>query len=53
MTKLEALIAFNEVDDMPEDDKIMRRQAWADYTDMLYKDGAITEHQNNNWNNPF
>jgi len=34
--------------DMP-----MRRQAWNDYCDMLYKDGQITNKQRMNWDQPL
>ena len=34
-------------------DSIARRMAWGDFTDMLCKDGQITQSQYNNWSNPF
>lgn len=34
-------------------DRVARREAWANYTDSLYKDGEITERQYNTWSNPF
>jgi hypothetical protein len=33
-------------------DKPARRTAWNDFTDMLCKDGQITDHQYNNWSHP-
>ena len=33
-------------------DKPARRQAWNDFTDMLCKDGQITENQYMNWRQP-
>lgn len=33
--------------DMP-----MRREAWNNFCDMLYKDGQITENQYMNWDQP-
>ena len=29
-----------------------RREAWNDYTDMLCKDGQITDHQYDTWTQP-
>lgn len=34
-------------------DKVAIRTAWNDYTDMLCKDGIITQRQYNTWGNPF
>jgi hypothetical protein len=34
-------------------DTIAKREAWNDFTDMLCKEGDITENQYNNWTNPF
>jgi len=36
-----------------EVDWIARRQGWNDWTDMLCKDGIITEAQYDRWDNPF
>lgn len=33
-------------------DKPMRREAWNDYTDMLHRDGLITDHQVQTWTHP-
>lgn len=57
ITKLEALDQFKEIyaDYIKEnkDDKIAIRTAWNDYTDMLLKDGILTENQYNTWSQPF
>lgn len=57
ITKLEALDQFKEIyaDFLKEnwDDKIAIRTAWNDYTDMLLKDGILTENQYNTWSQPF
>lgn len=34
-------------------DIIMRRGEWNNYTDMLCKDGNISLHQYETWDNPF
>lgn len=34
-------------------DKPALREAWNNYTDMLCKDGRITQHQYDTWLNPF
>jgi len=34
-------------------DRIARREAWSNYTDMLCKEGRITPKQYDNWSNPF
>lgn len=34
-------------------DKIMRREEWNNYTDMLRKDRQITNRQHDTWVNPF
>ena len=34
-------------------DAIAKQQYWNDYTDMLCKEGQITQHQYNTWSNPF
>jgi len=34
-------------------DAIARREEWNNWTDMLCKDGTITDDQYNNWDNPF
>ena len=66
LTKAEALSIFKE-DYLPQIkeqeaqykvgrykvDSIARRMAWGDFTDMLCKDGQITQNQYNNWSNPF
>lgn len=57
ITKLEAIDQFKEIyaDYIKEnkDDKIAIRTAWNDYTDMLLKDGILTENQYNTWSQPF
>lgn len=34
-------------------DQTMRRTAWNDHVDALYKDGKITERQADTWQNPY
>lgn len=34
-------------------DKIARWEAWNNFTDMLCKDGQITDHQYSTWVSPF
>ena len=34
-------------------DKPAIREAWNNFTDMLCKDGMITDSQYNRWSNPF
>jgi len=56
MTKAQALKDFKEQiknDSRMKDDRIMKAEAWNDYTDMLCKDGIITQKQYDNWVNPF
>lgn len=57
ITKLEAIDQFKEIyaDYIKEnkDDKVAIRTAWNDYTDMLLKDGILTEDQYNTWSQPF
>jgi len=55
MTKREALSLFRIeiLPSIPAIDKVARRCAWNDYTDALCKNRTITEHQYNNWTNPF
>ena len=36
-----------------KNDAFAKRQAWDIFTDMLCKEGYITENQYNNWSNPF
>jgi len=36
-----------------KNDKPAVSQAWNDYTDMLCKDGQITQRQYDTWTNPF
>jgi hypothetical protein len=38
---------------LPPDDDIWHREAWNNYTDMLCKDGHITEDEYNTWDNPY
>lgn len=57
MTKAQALKQFKELyaSFLKENkqDKVAIRTAWNDYTDMLTKDGEITENQYNTWTQPF
>lgn len=59
MNKEQALREFKEVhlpyiiDRYGKDDRIAIRTAWNDYTDMLCKEGQITDKQYSNWDNPF
>jgi len=34
-------------------DTIAKREQWANFVDMLHKHGHISDHQVNNWSNPF
>jgi len=34
-------------------DVVAKREKWNNFTDMLCKEGYITENQYNNWTNPF
>jgi oligoendopeptidase F len=36
-----------------KDDSIARREEWNNYTDSLCKDRQISNHQYDNWTNPF
>jgi len=59
MTKVEAVNNFkqfilpgiinNELDRGVKRDSSMRCEAWNQYTDILCKDGAITDHQYMTW----
>ena len=61
MTKIEAVAQFKdyvfselarcEIDNGTTD-RPARREAWNNFTDMLCKDGTITENQYNNWGHP-
>lgn len=59
MTKEDVVRDFNAhvrpriIERFGKNDKAALRTAWNDYTDMLCKDGKITEYQYENWTNPF
>jgi len=60
MTKAQALQEFREqwndlIRHSPQwkGDAIAKREAFHNYTDMLYKNRQITLHQYNTWTNPF
>lgn len=44
---------FRENPSIFRGDNIAKREYFNNYTDSLCKDGLITEHQYNNWSNPF
>lgn len=62
VTKKQALEAFRR-DVLPEVrrryeqdgvvDKVARREEWNNFTDALCKARQITQHQYDNWTNPF
>ena len=59
MTKAEAVSQFNElwsnkVNLFPhvKDDEVMKSEDWNNYTNMLCKNGVITEKQYNSWDSP-
>jgi hypothetical protein len=55
MTKAQALKQFKEThaELLKSGDKVAIRTAWNDYTDMLCKNGDITEKQYDTWTSPF
>lgn len=60
ITKAEALAEFRAswaefVKNNPQwkGDTIAKREEWNYFTDVLQRDGYITEHQCNTWTNPF
>ena len=60
LTKKDALRAFKNVLNSDyvyyahiRGDKVAMREFWNNFTDMLCKDGEITENQYNAWSNPF
>lgn len=60
LTKKTALSLFNEElaemhmnGTINKNDKHMMVEAWNNFTDVLCKDGMITDSQYNNWTNPF
>jgi len=60
LTKKDALRAFKNVLNSDyvyyaniRGDKVAMREFWNNFTDMLCKDGEITENQYNTWSNPF
>ena len=36
-----------------KDDQIAKAEAWNNFTDALCKDGFITRHQDETWDNPY
>ena len=59
MTKVEAIKEFR-AEILPyvhakygRTDRIAVREAWNDWTDGLYKDRRITQHQYDTWSGPF
>lgn len=55
MTKAQALDCFRKtiLPSIPRHDKVMRREAWNNFTDSLCKAGEITLKQYESWENPF
>ena len=53
LTKKQVLQMFRDNYTGPRGDGVMRREAWNNYTDTLYKDRQITERQYETWANPF
>jgi hypothetical protein len=55
ITKAQALEAFREfyLPHIPRGDTIMKREEWNNYTDMLCRDGDISDEQYDTWTNPF
>ncbi len=54
MTKNQAVSEFkeNHLPYINKKDKPAKREAWNNYTDMLCKDGQITDNQYNRWTQP-
>ena len=54
MTKLQAIEMFKAgSSNAAHGDVIARREEWNDFTDMLCRNGDITDKQYNNWSNPY
>jgi len=57
LTKVQVLESFTYCyDDLKaavKKDTIAVAEEWSNYTDMLHRDGEITDWQVNNWANPF
>ena len=54
LTKQQALYIFrNEHDGVVRGDVTYTRENWNNFTDYLRKNGKISNHQYNNWSNPF
>ena len=59
MTKVEAIKEFKEMYTQSEFKRLKREdndwltQDWNNWTDILCKEGRITDWQYNNWSNPF
>ena len=54
MTKLQAIEMFKSgASNAAHGDTIARREEWNDFTDMLCRNGDITEKQYSSWSNPF
>jgi hypothetical protein len=54
MTKTQAVAEFKEcVGQMYRNDPIAKRIAWANFIDILHRQGLVTDQQVNNWSNPY
>jgi len=54
MTKVQTIASFREVfGNTLRGDRIMRREEWNNYVDLLCEDKKITQWQRDNWTNPF
>ena len=54
LTKQQALYIFrNEHQGVVRGDVTYTRENWNNFTDYLCKNGKISNHQYNNWSNPF
>ena len=54
MNKLQAVAEFKEcIGQMYRNDPIAKREAFNNFLDSLHRDGLITDHQVNNWSNPY
>jgi hypothetical protein len=55
MNKKQAIATFKAeiLPNIPKNDKPAQRMAWNNYTDMLCKDGQITQKQYDTWIGPI
>lgn len=54
MTKAQAVSEFREcVGRSYDHDRVMKREAWHNFIDLLVSDGRVTERQRINWTCPF